>query len=159
MSDSPVTAKSPMEIESNKEPRSISGWLDERTGWKRMMHEFLDERIPRCAVVLRVWFGPALYSAFSGGDRHFSGYVLRPFRRSRSHHDRIYREGCFGWCLLAQRSFLWRKHYGYPAGRSHDADISVWRLQRKARAFMGCGLYSLRISPGNGFHGLLAAMG
>ncbi len=46
MSDSPVTAKSPMEIESNKEPRSISGWLDERTGWKRMMHEFLDERIP-----------------------------------------------------------------------------------------------------------------
>ncbi len=46
MSDSPITAKSPMEIESNKEPRSISGWLDERTGWKRMMHEFLDERIP-----------------------------------------------------------------------------------------------------------------
>lgn len=45
MSDSPVTANELPRPEP-EEPENFSGWLDQRSGWKAMMHEFLDERIP-----------------------------------------------------------------------------------------------------------------
>ncbi|HEX5481982.1 MAG TPA: cytochrome b N-terminal domain-containing protein [Terriglobia bacterium] len=45
MSDSPVTTNEVSRPEP-RAPQASPGWLDQRTGWKAMMHEFLDERVP-----------------------------------------------------------------------------------------------------------------